>query len=144
MTLPSLLRTTSFEKDTFSFGNYGNNSSNINKPLLQHHSSQMYCYWSRILYFYSGKGRENVFIWKAQMERDDIVNHPLCHDTNFHFPLGLFKMCILQPKSKTSYGQNLMHTDELLTDFWKRALEVSLNIHHCTSGKPIPHELLGL
>lgn len=76
----------------FSFGNYGNNS-NINKPLLQHHGSQVCFYWSRILNFYSGKDMENIFfIWKAQMERDYIINHPLCHDTNFHFPLGLFKM----------------------------------------------------
>lgn len=69
---------------------FGNYSNNINKPLLQHHSSQMCFYW-RILNFYNGKDMENIFfIWKTQMERGYIINYPLCHYTNFHFSIGSF------------------------------------------------------
>lgn len=36
-----------------------------------------------------------------------------CHDTDFYFPLGPFKICVLQSVSKTNSGQDLLHTDEL-------------------------------
>lgn len=90
------------------------NSNNTNKLLLQHRSSQMCFYWSRILNFQSGKHIFHIsFIWKAWVERDYIRNHPFCHDTDFYFPLGPFKICVLQSVSKTNSGQDLLHTDEL-------------------------------
>lgn len=146
MMLSSCLTTDSFRRDDCSFGNsYHNNSSNTNKPLLQHHNSQMCFYWSRVLNLYSGKDIFHVsFIWKARVERNYIRNHPFCHDTDFHFPWGLFKMCILQSVSKTSLGQDFNTHRWTINRKW--AFEASVNIHcvKSTSEKSIPYEFLGL